>query len=233
MRQTTRIQRLDYTREHLERYTIYLGEIERSPFGPISLMEFACISANTGIQSAIDGWTAIRDLKGVTEIAEALLFWGVNAPFLKASYVVGIRRLPMNLFPSPLGGDWRTQRKEGVPQIKGIGFAKYSFTACLSHPLDSRIVCLDTIMAQSLTGTVPGKSFYAATKKAHQYYEYLEDIILEEADVLGVPAFLHQFAVWDLTRKLLANKPTEPHSFLWQKGPDYLQLVMKGLREID
>lgn len=233
MRNTTPLQRREYVLANWDRYLGYLAEIVNSPYGPISMMEFACISANTAMEGAIRGWMAIRDLISVTDIAETLQFWGVNAPYKKAAYVVGIRQLPTELLPHPNRGDWRKQRETNVPLILGIGYAKYSFAACLSYPLDSKIVCLDTIMAQTLTGRIPDNSLYAATQKAHQEYERLENILLDEASKIGFPVFGFQWGVWDLTRKLVYGRPTEKHDFLWRKGPEHMQMVMNGLRTLD
>ena len=224
MAASTREQRMAYVENNIETYYEFLKQVDNSNFSPRDMMEFAAISANTSMSSAIDGFLASRDRGTVEEIGEALLFWGVNAPFMKASYCRGIRELPNNLMPNTLSS-FRNQRYSNVNQIKGLGYAKYSFAVCPMYPYESDIVCIDTHMYQTIVGKMPNvKNIYGKSKKCIRRYERIESILRGEAERLGVPAFLYQWAVWDMQRG-----KKERHDFLWQSGRNEYPLMMDGV----
>lgn len=221
---STRKQRMKYVEENIVLYNRFLDEVSRTNFSPRDLMEFAAITANASMDSAIDGFLATRNKNTVTEVAEALLFWGVNAPFMKASYVMGIRELPDDLIPNP-NESMLIQRERNVNNIKGLGYAKYSFAACMIAPYDSDIVCIDTHMYQTYIGVIPGsKDIYGKSKRCLRRYKRIESLIRGEAERMGIPAFLYQWAVWDMQRGKI-----ETHDFLWENGRSTYQPVMEGL----
>ena len=225
---TTKATRQGYVTQNMGMYWDFLTEIDNGPFSDIEKMAFAAISANTAMDGAIDGFIATLNKVGVTEIAEALLFWGVNAPYKKAAYVAGIREVPDYMMPNP-DMDMVQQRELYVPEIAGLGYAKYSFAACLIWPFESTIVCIDTHMYQTLTGRIPHKGVYGRSKKALSDYVELEDILRQEAAEIQAPMFLYQWAVWDLQRKISQGSPVELHDFLWSRGREHYQITMSGL----
>lgn len=98
---STKNERQKYVLDNLGTYWDFLNEVLFGPFSDRDKMEFSAISANTAMDGAIDGFLATRDKESVTEIAEALLFWGVNAPFKKAAYCMGIRECDASFIPNP------------------------------------------------------------------------------------------------------------------------------------
>lgn len=226
---TTPDQRQTYVSDNIGMYWDFLTEVFNGPFSALEKMVFAAISANTSMRSAIDGFLSIQDKTGVTEIGEALLFWGVNAPFNKAAFIVGIRETPDYMIPNP-DADMLEQRRLYVPEIKGLGYAKYSFAAALIAPFESTIVCIDTHMYQTLTGEIPnGAKLYGKSKRCIAEYLRLEDILRREAAEIHTPMFLYQWATWDLQRKLSQNSPIELHDFLWTRGREHFQITMEGM----
>lgn len=225
---TTKAARQGYVTANMGMYWDFLTEVANGPFSEIEKMAFACISANTAMGGAIDGFLATLNKVGVTEIAEALLFWGVNAPFKKAAYIAGIREVPDYMIPNP-DVDMIEQRELYVPEIVGLGYAKYSFAASLITPFESTICCIDTHMYQTLTGRIPHKGVYGRSKKALADYIELEDILRREAKEIDAPVFLYQWAVWDLQRKISQGSPVELHDFLWSRGREHFQITMDGL----
>lgn len=222
---STKEQRQKYVLDNLGIYWDFLNEIQFGPFSDRDKMEFAAISANTSMSGAIDGFLATRDKESVTEIADALLFWGVNAPFKKAAYCMGIRECDESLIPNP-DVDMQVQREECVPHVKGLGYAKYSFAASLITPFESTIICLDTHMYQALKdGEIPnGNSLYGQSKKCIELYLDLENILRVESFEIEIPLFLYQWAVWDLQRGT-----KETHDFLWERGRSQFQATLEGL----
>jgi len=229
VRATSRDERQSYVTERMGMYWDFLTEVANGPFSSIEKMVFAAISANTLMDHAIDGFMAIQDKVMVDDVANALLFWGVNAPFNKAAFVCGIRETPEYLIPNP-DVDMLEQRRTAVPEILGLGYAKYSFASSLITPFESDIVCLDTHMAQTLTGEIPtSASLYGKSKRCIENYLQLEDILRREAAEINAPIFLFQWGVWDLHRKLTQGNPPETHDFLWQRGRSHFQITMDGL----
>ena len=222
---STKADRQKYVLDNLGTYSDFLNEVQFGPFSDRDKMEFAAISANTAMGGAIDGFIASRDKESVTEIGEALLFWGVNAPFAKAAYCMGIRECDASLIPSP-DGNMLEQREKCVPHIKGLGYAKYSFAASMIAPMESDIICIDTHMYQALmNGEIPnGKSLYGQSKKCIELYLDLETTLRVEAFEIEVPLFLYQWAVWDLQRGKI-----ETHDFLWERGRSQFQATLEGL----
>lgn len=226
---TTKATRQGYVTQNMGMYWDFLTEVANGPFSDTEKMAFAAISANTAMGGAIDGFLATLNKQGVTEIAEALNFWGVNAPYIKAAYVIGIRETPDYMIPNP-DVNMIEQRELYVSEIQGLGYAKYSFAASLITPFESTICCIDTHMYQTLTGEIPnGSNIYGRSEKCLALYVELEDVLRREAKEIDAPIFLYQWAVWDLQRKISQGSPVELHDFLWARGREHFQITMDGL----
>ncbi len=80
-------------------------------------------------------------------------------------------------------------------------------------------------MYQTYIGNVPNsKDIYGTSKKCIRRYERIETLIRGEAERMGVPPFLYQWAVWDMQRG-----KKETHDFLWQTGRSQHQILMEGV----
>ncbi len=213
--QSCKRQRTQYVLENVNTYTQFLTSVQDGPYSAKDKMEFAAISANTGMGGAIKGFKASRGLTTVDAVGESLHMSGVNGPYIKAKYCIAIKDLDDSLIPNP-NCDMAEQRESSVSQILGLGFAKYSFAASLISPFDSTIICLDTHMYQTYTGMIPTtKDLFGRTKKAHSLYKRLESLLIREAHSIGVAPFLYQWAVWDMQRSIKQGNSMETHDFLW------------------
>ena len=202
MSRTERDERLAYAKAHANEYRSSLGALADSPYSPWDMAEFAALSANSPFTRARAAWRATRGVHGVQEIAKTLQVCGVGPTTLKAEYCEGIRGLSLTELPRPPYAAHRA----GHP-IRGLGYSKYSFAACLIDPLGADVVCIDTWMYQAYNGRVPDAGWF----RRPAAYVALEGVIVSEAHVVNLPPFAYQWAVWDLARGVRTS-----HEFLWE-----------------
>lgn len=206
--------RLTYADTNRQRYLDWGEEIARSPCTPIELLEFAVISAHTPMAVAIAGWRAARAHADMTELAEALHYAGVLAPYNKAAAIAWLRELnPRPTFP------YREYRRN--VKLPGLGLCKLSFGCCLIDPFGSDIVCLDTHLLRVYYERRPTERERRRVYRKPLVYEVLESQLKQEAESVALPPFLYQWAVWDWKRAAFDRKPPLNHSFLWRDPKDY------------
>ena len=198
-----------YIKENQVKYRAWMVEVSQSSYSPLDMAEFAIVSAGCGMERAIMGFTATRGVEGMLEVADTLDISGVFSPYNKASYIDRLRN-DGHVLPHPGYREFRRENK-----LPGLGWAKVSFAACLADPFGSDIVCLDTHMLQMYGIEVKNHPRYF---KSLRMYEEIEEVLLRDADTLGVEPFLYQWAAWDWKRG-----QAHPHGFLWENGYRDLQ----------
>lgn len=216
--------RLEYAERNKQRYLDWCAGVESSPFDDIDKLEFAIISAHTLFDKSIDGFLATRNLDNVTDIGNALYNTGVIAPGNKAAYIVGLRDDVLECridIPSLSFREYRKSHK-----IAGLGYCKLSFGCCLINPMESDVVCLDTHILQVYMGRRPTPNEINRHYQTLGLYVGIEDMLIGEAEQIGLPAFAYQWAVWDWKRAKVDHKPPSDHSFLWQGGQTIKQLPL-------
>ena len=208
------MERQEYAHANRQRYLDWAGGIADTPCTAGALLEFAIISAHTTMSKAVAGWRAAQEHIDVSDVADALNWAGVIAPYKKAAAVCQIRdEQPMPYYPF---ADYRREVK-----LPGLGICKLSFGCCLISPLDSDIVCLDTHILQVYMGRHPTVREVNRIYAHLALYEHVEKTLVSEATEVGLPPFPYQWAVWDWKRARIDYKPPLNHSFLWQEPNDY------------
>ena len=191
--------RMEYAREHKAVYVDYCQRIASSSVSDVRRMEFAILSAHCPFDKAVAAWYGIEGAVTADEISAAIRRAGLGLTKFKTDAIVALRQRT-DVAPTGDCRKWRDTTK-----VKGLGLSKASFAACLVQPLTSNVVCVDTHMFQCYEGRVPSSKDLMGKR-----YAAVENKILGEAEVVGMPAFAYQWAVWDYQRGT-----TEIHSFLW------------------
>ncbi len=221
--------RLEYAYQNRNRYLEWIGNVDRSPYDAIDMMEWAIISAHTKFEPSYYGFKASRGVESMDAVADCLYREGVLAPNNKAAYIMDLReRCLYGETPLPMA-DYREYRR--TFKFKGLGHCKLSFGACLIDPFESDIVCLDTHMLQVFLGYRPDAKEVNRIYKKLELYESIEETVIAEARDTGLPAFAYQWAVWDWKRAKYDHLPPSNHSFLWEGGATQEQLPLFGSLE--
>ena len=205
--------RMVYALTRASRYMKWCEELANSPFSPLDKTEFAIISACTPMEQAIKGFLESRGA-GESTLAHRLYSSGVIAPSVKALRLLKLRdRVAMqDLFVvQVLSGNYSGRLLRTSGKIEGLGFCKLSFAIALINPWGSDVVCLDVHVCREYNV----KPAWCYSKVEH--YQKIEDILISEADELGLPPLVYQWAVWDRQR-VLQNRIPNDHSFLWRGG---------------
>ena len=207
-------QRLAYADAHFAQYTEWCAQVGDSPYSPRDKLEWAIITAHCPFDKSVAGFLATRNILGLQPLAVALAQSGVMAAGNKAAYITQLRN-----------GDWQTPRPDyrahrRSNKLPGLGHCKLSFAACLIDPFGADVVCLDTHMLACYGGQV------AKCYRSLAAYEAVEDEVLAEANVVGMPPFAYQWAIWDWWRCKTKQVSPQNHSFLWRAGPTAGQLPL-------
>ena len=199
--------RQEYAHQNKAQYEDWTARVADTPYSAVELMELAIISAHTQFEPMVDGFKATRNAETIDEVADCLYREGVIASHNKAAYIMDVReRCIFGDTPLP-EADYRDYRREF--KFKGLGHAKLSFAACLIDPQGSDIICLDTHMIEVYRGVKGSSNEGRRAISTLARYEAIEDLVLTEAEEVGLTPFAYQWAVWDWKR----GTP-EPHSFL-------------------
>ena len=199
--------RLNYAAKHSDRYQTWCYEVSQSPFAPAAKLEFALISAHTGQDAAVGGFLATRSHFTRDAVGNALHGAGVFAPGVKAGRIVRLRRAIRHGLELPTASGFKQFR--AAVKIEGLGFCKQSFGLALISPLASPVVCLDTHICRAYGVRA------AWTSRSLKNYSMAEAALVAEAEMVGMPPFAYQWAVWDYQRR---PKSPDDHSFLWRGG---------------
>jgi len=218
------MERQEFAVLHRDRYAEWCQNVADGPYSPLDKLEFALLSAHCPMESAIVGWEQTRHHFTLEALKETLVLSGVFAPIVKAERIHNLRReFGRGDVDIPLKAPFKDWRDAAV--IRGLGFCKKSFGACLIDPIKSDVVCLDTHICQ-----IYGVNADWVYRKAVNYAAVENLIRLEAADV-GLPIFAYQWAIWDWKRSqggrgVWGNR-IEDHSFLWASGRTRFQTSFK------
>ena len=205
--------RTEFAAEHRQTYLDACAHIAEGPWTDLDKTEFALISAHCRFDKAVHGFHATRNTLGVVDTSEALFQAGVFCPGDKGARIAELRERVQDEGLQLPGGDLHEYRRE--VRIRGLGYCKLSFAACLIAPMESDIICLDTHMLQAYLGRRITKRDTGSIYVRLGRDEEIERALLEEAVQIGMPPFAYQWAVWDWQRGRAGLQPAN-HSFLWE-----------------